>query len=87
MIQDKEQVIADAKILQKSIVRMLINCMNLRDTDLLPESLNPEFEDIEKFEQGSRERNIYQIGFRLHNLVVEFQQLDDLLDRIIEDKY
>jgi len=87
MIQDKEQVIEDAKILQKSIVRMLINCMDLRDTELLPESLNPEFEDVEKFEQGSRERNIYQIGFRLHNLVVEFQQLDDLLDRIIEDKY
>lgn len=87
MLHDKQQVIEDAKVLQNSIVRMLINCMDLRDTELLPESLNPEFEDVEMFGQGTRERNIYQIGYRLHNLVVEFQQLDSLLDRIIEDKY
>jgi len=88
MLQDKQQIIEDSKTLQKSIVRMLINVMDLRDTELMPESLRDiDFDDIKDFEQGSREKNIYQINGYLENLVHEFVRLDECLDRIIEDRY
>mgnify|MGYP003681805284 CR=1 FL=1 len=87
MLQDKQQIIEDSKTLQKSIVRMLINVMDLRDTELMPDSLRVDFDDIKDFEQGSREKNIYQINGYLENLVHEFVNLDECLDRIIEDRY
>jgi len=87
MLQDKQQIIEDSKTLQKSIVRMLINVMDLRDTELMPESLRVDFDDFKDFEQGSREKNIYQINGYLENLVHEFVRLDECLDRIIEDRY
>jgi len=87
MLQDKQQIIEDSKTLQKSIVRMLINVMDLRDTELMPESLRVDWVDVKDFEQGTREQNIYNIGNHLENLVHEFQNLDNCLDRIIEDKY
>ena len=87
MLQDKQQIIEDSKTLQKSIVRMLINVMDLRDTELMPESLRVDFDDIKDFEQGSREKNIYQINGYLENLVQDFVRLDECLDRIIEDRY
>jgi len=88
MLQDKQKIIEDSKTLQKSIVRMLINVMDLRDTELMPESLRDiDFDDIKDFEQGSREKNIYQINGYLENLVHEFVRLDECLDRIIEDRY
>ncbi len=88
MLQDKQQIIEDSKTLQKSIVRMLINVMDLRDTELMPESLRDiDFDDIKDFEQGSREKNIYQINGYLENLVQDFVRLDECLDRIIEDRY
>jgi len=87
MLQDKQQIIEDSKTLQKSIVRMLINVMDLRDTELMPESLRVDFDDYKDFEQGSREKNIYQINGYLENLVHEFVRLDECLDRIIEDRY
>ena len=87
MLQDKQQIIEDSKTLQKSIVRMLINVMDLRDTELMPESLRVDFDDFKDFEQGSREKNIYQINGYLENLVQDFVRLDECLDRIIEDRY
>jgi len=88
MLQDKQKIIEDSKTLQKSIVRMLINVMDLRDTELMPESLRDiDFDDIKDFEQGSREKNIYQINGYLENLVQDFVRLDECLDRIIEDRY
>ena len=87
MLQDKQKIIEDSKTLQKSIVRMLINVMDLRDTELMPESLRVDFDDFKDFEQGSREKNIYQINGYLENLVHEFVRLDECLDRIIEDRY
>ena len=88
MLQDKQQIIEDSKTLQMSIVRMLINVMDLRDTELMPESLRDiDFDDIKDFEQGSREKNIYQINGYLENLVQDFVRLDECLDRIIEDRY
>jgi len=87
MLQDKQQIIEDSKTLQMSIVRMLINVMDLRDTELMPESLRVDFDDFKDFEQGSREKNIYQINGYLENLVHEFVRLDECLDRIIEDRY
>jgi len=87
MLQDKQKIIEDSKTLQKSIVRMLINVMDLRDTELMPESLRVDFDDFKDFEQGSREKNIYQINGYLENLVQDFVRLDECLDRIIEDRY
>ena len=55
MLQDKQKIIEDSKTLQKSIVRMLINVMDLRDTELMPESLRVDFDDFKDFEQGYRE--------------------------------
>ena len=86
MLQDKQQIIEDSKTLQKSIVRMLIKCMDLRDSETNI-ALCPEWDDVKDFEQGSREKNIYQINGYLENLVHEFVRLDECLDRIIEDRY
>jgi hypothetical protein len=85
MLQDKQQIIEESKDLQKSIVRMLINVMDLRDSE--SNVLCPEWDDVKDFEQGSREKNIYQINGYLENLVHEFVNLDECLDRIIEDRY
>ena len=85
MLQDKQQIIEESKDLQKFIVRMLIKCMDLRDSE--SNVLCPEWDDVKDFEQGSREKNIYQINGYLENLVQDFVRLDECLDRIIEDRY
>mgnify|MGYP005829025753 CR=1 FL=1 len=86
MLQDKQKIIKECKDLQKQCSRMLIKCMELRDSE--PNiALCPEWEDVKDFEQGSREKNIYQINGYLENLVDDFIRLDECLDRIIVDRY